>query len=269
MSSIAPRSADDPARLGGYAVLGVLGDGPGGRVYLARGPGGQLAAVKCFRPARDAGPDPAPRLRQDAEEMRRLPVTSAHLARVLDTGMHGDAVWLARDYIDGPTLAAAVTAHGPLPAAGLRSLAAGTAAALATLHAAGTRHGHLKPGNVLLAATGPVVVDAGLAYYPDPTVVLPDTVRADAAYLAPEQVAGGPVTLAADVHAWGALVTFAATGTAPFTSDSWPGMLRRLVTDPPDLGDLRGALRDLAAAAMAKDPAHRPTAPQLMRYLSG
>jgi serine/threonine protein kinase len=255
--------------VGGYPVLGVLGAGPCGHTYLVRREDGQPAAVKVLRPGIDAGPDPAPRLLQAAQAICQLPASSPHLARVFDAGMDGGAVWLARDYIDGPTLQAAVAEHGPLPASRLRALASAVAAALAALHASAIRHGNLKPGNVLLAAGRPVVVDAGVACPHDPTVVLPDSVRVGAAYLAPEQVAGDLVTPAADVHAWGALVVFAATGHAPFTGPDWVTVLNRVISDPPDLSALPGDLRRLTATAMAKDQASRPTAQQLLRTLSG
>jgi eukaryotic-like serine/threonine-protein kinase len=247
-------------------VLGVVGLGPFSVVYLARDGHGQVVAVKCFRLPIDAGPDPAPLVLRDAEAVRRVPVTSPHLARVLEAGMEGGVAWLARDYVDGLTLGAAVGRYGPLTAAGLRVFAAGSAAALATLHAAGVRHGNLKPANVLLAATGPVVVDAGIGRYADPTVVQPDQILASSAYLAPEQVTGQTVTTAADVHSWGALVVFAGTGKPPFTGD-WPQVLSNVLNAQPELGGLDGDLRELAAAALAKDPARRPTASELSQHL--
>ena len=266
MPAVAVRSPDDPERLGGNTVLGVLGLGPFTVVYLARDRHGQIVAVKRFVLPFDAGPDPAPLVLRDAEAVRRLPVASPHLARVVDAGLDGGAAWLARDYVDGLTLAASVSRYGPLAAPGLRTIAAGSAAALAALHAAGARHRNLKPANVLLAAAGPVVVDAGIGRYGDPTVVLPEEILASSAYLAPEEVTGGTVTTAADVHAWGALVVFAGTGRPPFTA-GWPQVLSTVLTGPPELGSLAGDLRDLAAAALAKDPAGRPTAADLSRHL--
>ncbi|MCP9984098.1 protein kinase domain-containing protein [Actinomadura madurae] len=160
---------------------------------------------------------------------------------------------------DGPRLQEVVDARGPLSGPRLRKVAARTAAALAAMHRAGVVHHDLKPANVLLGPDGAKVVDLGAGRLAD--------AAGTPAYMAPEQIEDEPAGPPADVFAWGATMVFAATGRPPFGTGPSTAVMRRVTSRRPDLGEMHGPLRDLAVRCLDKNPAARPTAPQVVRAL--
>jgi serine/threonine protein kinase/WD40 repeat protein len=251
----------DPSRLGAYTLLGRLGAGGMGTVYLGRrDDGGQLVAVKVIRS--DWANDPEYRSRFAREARAAQRVHHAYTAEVLDV-VTGTRPYIVTTYIEGPTLAEQVRDHGPLPADQLEWLAREVADALRAIHAAGVIHRDLKPHNILLSRFGARVIDFGIARALDSTTTTTHGLVGTPAYMAPEQVISRNVTEAADIHAWGAILVFAATGQLPFAGDTVHMMMRRIAEDTPDLAALPESLRPLVAQALAKDPADRPTAAQL------
>jgi serine/threonine protein kinase len=153
--------SDDPQELGSYRLLRRLGAGGMGRVYLARSPGGRTVAVKVVRPDLAADRDFRERFRHEVEIAKA--VSGRFTAPVVDADPDAPLPWLATSYVLGPDLTDVVAAHGALPERTVRALAAGLAAALQDIHAAGLMHRDLKPSNVLLAADGPRLIDFGIA----------------------------------------------------------------------------------------------------------
>ncbi len=251
----------DPVRIGDYAVLGRLGHGAMGRVFLARSPGGRPVAVKVIRPelADDSGF--RERFRQEVAAMRA--VGGFWTAAVVDADP--DALWLATEYVPGPTLHTAVTSHGPLPVPALRRLVAGLAEALAAIHGTGLVHRDLKPANVLLAADGPRVIDFGIAKALE-SVDLTATGMfvGTPGFLSPEQIEGRDATPASDVFALGAVLVYAATGAGPFGTGDAAGLLYRAVHADPDLARVPAELRGLLARCLARDPSARPSPADLL-----
>jgi hypothetical protein len=191
-------------------------------------------------------------------------------AQVLDAGADGDLAYLVTEYIEGPTLTAALEQDGPMHGSTLDSLAIGIAAALNGIHAAGIVHRDLKPGNVLLSRVGPKVIDFGIARALDALERLtePGNVLGTPAYMAPEQFRG-TTTTATDVFSWGSVVTFAGTGRPPFGTGAPPMLMHRILSESPDLGALERPLRDLVGQALDKEPGRRPTARALLLALVG
>jgi serine/threonine protein kinase len=260
-----PPASGDPRRAGPYSLLERLHTGTRGTVYLARGEDGATVTVTLLRGGAAApGERARARLAEDAEAA--LQVTGHHTALVLDADVTGDPPYVVSEYVDGPTLRQAVEEHGPLAPERLERLALRTAGSLAAIHKAGTVHRDLRPGTVVLGPDGAKVTGFGVARVPE--AAPRGAGRAGTpAYMAPEQIEDEPVGPPADVFAWGATMVYAATGSPPFGTGPDAAVMRRVTTRQPDLGDLEGPLRELAAHCLNKNPAARPTARQLVRAL--
>jgi WD40 repeat protein len=261
---------DDPVLLGGYELLARIGEGGMGTVYLARGRDGRQVALKVIKPENSRDAEFRARFRSEVEKARRVPPFCT--AEVLDADPDHETPYLVVEYVDGASLADVVRDQGPLSAATVHGVAIGVATALVAIHGAGIIHRDLKPANVLFALGTPKVIDFGIAQPTVPTSqhTRPDLVVGTLAYMAPERFDTDrkrPLTPAADVFAWGVVVTYAATGHLPFAGDSPAATAGMILIQPPDLDGLTGGLRDLVASALEKDPARRPTASELLDRL--
>lgn len=259
MSAMQPLGADEPTVVGPYRLLGRLGSGGMGRVYLGRSAGGRTVAVKIVHPHFALDEEFRARFRREVEAARR--VGGAWTAPVLDADPEAPVPWVATGYAAGPSLTAAVADGGPLPVHSARVLGAGLAEALTAVHALGLVHRDVKPSNVLLTLDGPLLIDFGIARATDGTASLTSTGVSvgSPGYMSPEQILGKGVTGAADVFSLGAVLAYAATGEPPFPGDSSASLLYKVVHEEPRLGSLEGELRELVAACLAKSPAARPT----------
>ncbi|MZG02944.1 serine/threonine-protein kinase [Streptomyces sp. SID5614] len=251
-----------PERIGGYIVERELGAGGMGTVYLARSRGGRSVAVKVARP--ELAGDPHFRERFRAEVAAARSVGGFHTAPVVDADPDAAAPWLATAYIPGPTLSALLAAEGPMDEARLRGLGAALAEALAAIHGCGLVHRDLKPGNIIMAADGPRVLDFGIARALESTrLTATGTAFGTPGFLAPEQAQGQEVDGAADVFALGAVLVAAAGGSA-FGAGTPMGLMYRSVHEPPDLAAVPEGLRPVLAACLAKTPAERPAPAALL-----
>jgi serine/threonine protein kinase len=267
-SVVEPLRPGDPQQLGTYVLLGRIGRGGMGTVYLAQSAGGDRAAIKVINP--DLAHDPAfrDRFRREVEAARR--VRRFCTAPVLDAELEGEPLYIVTEYVNGPDLHEFVRTSGPMRGSNLDLLAVGVATALTAIHGAGVVHRDLKPANVLLSALGPRVIDFGIAQALD-TVAETRTGNfiGTPAYMAPEVIEGDRATPASDIFAWGAVVAFAGTGNSPFRADTLPAVLYRITHGEPQTDGLDGEVRQLVERAMAKDPAKRPSAQQLLEGLVG
>ncbi|WP_149183060.1 serine/threonine-protein kinase [Streptomyces sp. TRM49041] len=268
-----PLEAGEPRGIGPYRLLGRLGAGGMGRVYLARNEGGRTVAVKVVHPHFALDAEFRERFRREVDSARR--VGARWTAPVLDADPEAAVPWVATGYVAGPSLTQAVIAHGPLPERSVRVLGAGLGEALAAVHALGLVHRDVKPSNVLLALDGPRLIDFGIARATDGTASLTSTGVSvgSPGYMSPEQIvgkAGGQgVGGASDVFSLGAVLAFAATRNAPFSGDSSAALLYKVVHEEPELDPaLGGELRDLVAACLAKDPAARPAPTEVAAALA-
>jgi eukaryotic-like serine/threonine-protein kinase len=261
--------SDDPAAVGPYRLLGRLGTGGMGRVFLGQSPGGRLVAVKVIRP--ELADEPGFRARFAREVSAARKVSGLYTALVVDADAEAELPWLATAYVAGPSLAEAVEEHGPLPAGSVRALAAGLAEGLAAIHAAGVVHRDLKPANVLLADDGPRVIDFGISRAVETTMLTlsRDSVIGSPGFLSPEQAEAGEIGPPSDVFSLGAVLAFAATGEGPFGSGPTPALVYRVVNREPDLAAVPEQIRPLVERCLAKDPASRPTPAALLAELGG
>lgn len=268
MSVMQPLGVDEPTVVGPYRLLGRLGSGGMGRVYLGRSAGGRTVAVKIVHPHFALDEEFRARFRREVEAARR--VGGAWTAPVLDADPEAPVPWVATGYAAGPSLAAAVADAGPLPVLSVRVLGAGLAEALGAVHVLGLVHRDVKPSNVLLTLDGPLLIDFGIARATDGTASLTSTGVSvgSPGYMSPEQILGKAVTGAADVFSLGAVLVYAATGESPFPGDSSAALLYKVVHEEPRLGSLEGELRDLAAACLAKNPDARPAPAEVAARLA-
>jgi hypothetical protein len=252
-----PLADGDPRQLGRFTVLGLLGAGGMGRVFLGCSPGGWAVAIKVIHA--ELADDPAFRARFAHEVTAARAVGGFYTAPLVDADTTAERPWLAVAYVAGPSLAEAVTTGGPLPPRAVRRLGLGLAEALQAIHAAGVVHRDLKPSNVLLAADGPRVIDFGIARAAErSSMTRTGTILGSAGFMAPEQITGAEAGPAADVFALGAVLTFAATGQGPFGEGRTEALAFRVVYNEPMLDGLPAPLREIVARCLAKDPRYRP-----------
>ncbi len=259
-----PLEPGDPLRLGRFELLGRLGEGGQGVVYLGRGtnPGEERVAVKVLRSTADA--DVLERLARELDAIHQ--VQPFVTAGVIEASAEGDRRFVVSEFIDGPSLQERVDERGPLPEGDLQRLAVGTATALTAIHGAGVVHRDFKPANVLLGPDGPRVVDFGIARLTDASTITSGLIGTPS-YVSPEQLAGARPTSAVDIFAWALTIIYAATGRLAFGADNVPAVMHRIMYEQPDVSGLPPSLRAVVLECLDKDPSRRPTARDLLLRL--
>jgi hypothetical protein len=253
----------DPRLIGPYQLLGRLGAGGMGRVFLGVSAAGRPVAVKVVHA--ELAADPEFRARFSTEVAAAKKVSGLFTALVVDADVDAAVPWLATAYVAGPSLSEAVRGSGPLTAWSLLALAAGLAKSLTAIHAAGVVHGDLKPSNVLLAPDGPRVIDFGISQAAEAApLARAGLVVGTPSFMAPEQAAGEEVGPRSDVFSLGAVLAFAATGRKPFGVGPPAAVLERVVRVAADLEDAPAEVRPLIEQCLAKEPLRRPTAAELL-----
>jgi serine/threonine protein kinase len=253
----------DPQQIGPYRLRRRLGAGGMGQVYLGLSPGGRAVAVKVIRADLAQDPEFRARFRREITVARK--VSGLFTAPVIDADLDGPVPWLATEYVSGPSLADAVSEHGPLPVASVLELAAGLAEGLSAIHAAGVVHRDLKPANVLLADDGPRVIDFGISRAVEASALThTGLVVGSPGFMSPEQAEGRQVGPSSDIFSLGAVLAFAATGQGPFGTGSTPALVYRVVHNLPQLDQVPAEVRPLVERCLAKDPTRRPTARDLL-----
>ena len=258
MSEVLPLRDTDPRQVGVYRLLGRLGEGGQGVVFLAVGPTGSRAAVKLLPPTTD--PQVRSRFLKEVAAAQR--VARFCTAQVLDAGIFERRPFIVSEYVSGPSLVEVVEQLGPRGGAALERIAVATLTALGAVHAAGMVHRDFKPGNVLLGPDGPVLIDFGLAAVPGMTTMGTSGQAAigTPAFMAPEQLAGTRVTAAADMWSWAVTMAFAGTGELPFKGESLTATAFAILHSEPKVGRLPEPLGSLVYRCLNKDPAVRPSA---------
>ena len=260
--------AGDPASVGPYRLLGRLGAGGMGEVYLAKSPGGRLVAIKLIRP--ELAEERGFRARFSSEISAARNVSGIYTAAVVDADAEAELPWMATVYVPGPSLTDAVEDNGPLPVKSVLALAAGLAEALQAIHRADLVHRDLKPSNVLLATDGPRVIDFGISLALERSMMTATgMVMGSPGFMSPEQARGQrEVGAPTDMFSFGAVLAFAATGDGPFGRGPTPALLYRVVNESPDLAAIPTRLRPLIEQCLAKAPADRPTPADVLESLS-
>lgn len=263
---VSPLRRTDPTEIGGYPIAARLGAGGMGVVYLANGPAGRPLAIKLISLRVAGEPDFRLRFRREVDAARA--VGGACAVRLVAADPDAPRPWLATEYVAGSSLAEVVDTEGALPAAVLDQLAVGLAEALHAMHQAGVVHRDLKPSNVILSATGPKVIDFGVSRLAEATPLTgPGSILGSPGYMAPEQVAADQIGPAADVFSWALTIAFASTGRPPYGLGRPEVLLYRVIAERPDIVGVPERLEPVIQAALRHDPAARPTAAALLRWL--
>ncbi|MFF7142609.1 serine/threonine-protein kinase [Streptomyces nodosus] len=258
----------DPRRIGPFEVLGRLGAGGMGLVYLARSASGRRVAIKTVRT--ELAEDQLFRVRFTREVEAARAVSGFYTAAVVDADPRAAVPWLATAYVPAPSLEEIVTECGPLPAQAVRWLAAGVAEALQSIHGAGLVHRDLKPSNVLVVEDGPRVIDFGIASGVSNTrLTMTNVAVGTPAYMSPEQAKDSrSVTGASDVFSLASMLVFAATGHPPFQGANPVETVFMLLREEPDLSGLPDELRPLIDSCMQTDATARPNPADLQAQLA-
>jgi hypothetical protein len=253
----------DPRLIGPYQLLGRLGAGGMGRVFLGVSAAGRPVAVKIVHAELAADPDFRARFSSEVAAARK--VSGLFTALVVDADVDAGVPWLATAYVAGSSLSEAVRDCGPLTSSSLLALAVGLAKSLTAIHAAGVVHGDLKPSNVLLALDGPRVIDFGISQAAEVApLARAGLVVGTPSFMSPEQAAGEEVGPLSDVFSLGAVLAFAATGRKPFGAGQPATVLERVVREAADLEGAPAEVRPLIEQCLVKDPLRRPAAAELL-----
>jgi hypothetical protein len=254
--------------IGEFRLHAQLGAGGMGQVYLGFSPAGRAVAIKVIHP----------QFARDQEFLRRFShevaaasaVGGMYTAPVVEYDLQGSMPWLATAYVPGPTLATFINKHGALPEPVLWRLGAGLTEALRAVHAKGLIHRDLKPANVLLADSGPHVIDFGISRASSSMTQLTSAGMAigTPGYMSPEQAQVQNVGPASDIFSLGCVLAFAATGTPPFNGDNPASILYRIVSAEPELDAVPPQFRQVVQACLKKNPAERPTPSQLIGMIN-
>lgn len=261
---------DDPGTIGEFRLAARIGLGGMGVVYLAYTPSDVPVAIKVVRPELSAQPEFRQRFVREVSAIEAVRGTfTAQLVRADPDAM---PQWLATEYVPGPTLAHYVQTNGPLPSDQVRLLAVALLNALESIHGAGIVHRDLKPSNVILADGGPRVIDFGIARALEGSnLTTTGQLVGSLGWMAPEQLSGAVgESTKTDVHAWAAVVYFAATGVNPFGEGRPEAVAWRISHGTTSLAGLPETLRDLRPvleSALDPQPDVRPSVVELRRAL--
>jgi serine/threonine-protein kinase len=257
-----------------YALVSELGRGGVGVVYCARDERlGRDVAIKLLHPWIAQEDEAVARFRREALTLAQL--AHPHIVRLYDFDDRGDRAFIVMELVDGERLDASPHDQ-PLDQETAYRLLRPVASALAYAHERGIVHRDLKPGNILVDRDGRVVVsDFGLARLAQGmhSITTSGVLVGSPEYWAPEQASGSAVTPASDMYALGCILFQLLTGRLPFEGEDRLAVgYRRVHEDAPSIGAVRAGIpreaAELVDALLARDPALRPTAAELVERLT-
>jgi TolB-like protein len=267
-SSAPPEQAPDPLALVGritshFRVLEVLESGGMGMVFRAEDIRlGRTVALKFLLPQHQLNAPTKARFLEEARVIAALDhpnLCAIHEVGVSEQGQH----FLAMPLYQGETLKARLARSGPLAPEEALEIVAQVAQGLSCAHAAGVVHRDLKPGNLLLTASGGVkILDFGLASVMDRSVTAPSPIIGTVAYMAPEQLRNEVIDPRTDLWALGVVLYEMLTGQRPFEGANTVEVARAILHEQPARpatlrSDLSTGIESLVTGLLQKDPALR------------
>ena len=259
-----PLGTTDPASVGSYRILSVLGGGGMGRVFLGESRSGRRVAIKVIRP--ELAEDPTFRRRFAREVAAIRTVNPLFTAAVVEADTDAAAPWVATTYIEGPTLGELVGQGGPMAGGAVLTLAAGLADAVTSIHRVGLVHRDIKPSNVIINDLGPHVIDFGIALTLDSTNMT-SVLLGTPSYIAPEIIQGGDPSAASDVFSLGSTLVFASSGRHLVSEGTMHAQILRMTMGRFDLAAVPKELRPLIVRCLSPRSRDRPTADELARIV--
>lgn len=263
-----PLTTRDPKTFGEFTLIGRLGAGGMGVVYLASRRS-ESVALKVIREHLMDDPSQASRFAREIETLQAI--DSPSVARLVESGTDDEGrVWFATEFVNGPDLDSRVKDRGALSTDEWWAIAEDVLAGIAAAHEVGVTHRDIKPANVIISESGAKLIDFGIAQISDATsVTSTGLVAGTPAWFSPEQIEGLTVTAATDVFSAGSVLVFAANGRTPWGDQTTmtKASVFKILTAEPDLEELDDQQRELATAMLQKEPSARPAASVLLANL--
>jgi eukaryotic-like serine/threonine-protein kinase len=252
-----PLSPKDPKSIGDYTLIGRLGSGGMGIVYLAAD-GPDSVALKVIRESLLEDPSQATRFSREIETLKKI--SSPYVAKIINSGVTDGQAWYATEFVNGPDLKSLVEAKGPLKGDVWMSLAKGLLQGISAIHAQGIIHRDIKPANVIIAESGPKIIDFGIAQVTDATsVTSTGLVAGTPAWFSPEQIEGKSLTVATDLFSAGSVLTYAATGKSPWGDETTmtKASVYSILVSEPNLSEVTDTQRKIIGPLLSKEPIDR------------
>lgn len=278
MSDLNALNLEAGEEIGGYTLISRLGSGAMGSVWRVKDDGGQEFAMKILRDSLvDEGDATAQSARDHATARERLRREAMALRRVKHPGVCSivdmeldDAVaFIVTELIEGRNLREDVAANGRYVGDDLERLSRKLIDAVEAVHAAGIVHRDIKPTNVMIAASGPILVDFGIAMGEGEShVTRTGLVMGTPGFIAPEIIDGAESSEATDWWSVASVLAFAATGQPVFGTQPMMAVLEREARGNANLAGLPARTAAAFRSALAPDPDHRCTPKQLLQTIA-
>ncbi|MGW4354584.1 serine/threonine-protein kinase [Nocardia sp. NPDC004582] len=259
--------------LGGrYRLIEKLGSGGFGTVWKARDERLRVdvAVKEVLLPQAESSEQHAERVARAEREARNAARLRDHpnIVGVLDVVTDGGTPWIVMSLVSGRSLKQRLDTDGPVDVAEAATVAAALLQALRAAHEAGVVHRDVKPGNILLAAGGEVLLtDFGTArHHSDHTLTAKETLIGSFEYMAPERIDGDD-TPAGDLYALGVTLYHAVEGVSPFRRDTIHGTMKAVMFGAVPAPTRAGHLGRLITRLMDRRPESRPAIPHALAML--
>ncbi len=260
-------TCSNPTALGRYEVLGVIGSGAMGTVYLGRDPSiNRVVAIKAFCLEKEFEPsyleEARERFIREAEIAGRL--NHPDIVTIYDIGEQDGIVYIAMEYVRGSHLSDHAAPQTLLPVPKVLDLAARAAEALDYAHRQNVVHRDIKPANIMYdSVTDSLkITDFGVARLMDVSRTRTGIILGTPSYMSPEQLQGENVNGHTDLFALGVSLYQLLTGYLPFRGTSMTELMF-VISNEPHIpvtqvrAELGGALDSIINRSLAKDPEAR------------